>query len=80
MAWIKLDPITRRRFARFRQAYRRPVLLLMGSEGQGLSPRLAGMASRIVRIPMAAGPESLNVAIATALMLYEIRRTDLTWP
>jgi TrmH family RNA methyltransferase len=62
----------------FRQAYRRPVLLLMGSEGQGLSPRLAGMASRIVRIPMAAGPESLNVAIATALMLYEIRRTDLT--
>jgi TrmH family RNA methyltransferase len=62
----------------FRRAYQLPVLLLMGSEGQGLSPALAAFASPSVRIPMASGMESLNVAIATALMLYEIRRADLT--
>ncbi|MFL5259136.1 MAG: TrmH family RNA methyltransferase [Hyphomicrobiales bacterium] len=62
----------------FRRTYRPPVLLLMGSEGRGLSPALAAFASTSVRIPMASGTESLNVAIATALMLYEIRRTRLT--
>lgn len=62
----------------FRRTYRSPALLLMGSEGRGLSPALAAFASTSVRIPMASGTESLNVAIATALMLYEIRRTRLT--
>jgi TrmH family RNA methyltransferase len=61
----------------YRRTYRRPVLLLMGSEGHGLSPALASLAHVGVRIPMAGGPESLNVAIASALMLYEIRRADL---
>src|SRR5205823_4177802 len=58
----------------YRRSYRLPVLLLMGSEGQGLSPRLAELASVAVRIPMPGGTESLNVAVAAALMLYEIRR------
>jgi TrmH family RNA methyltransferase len=49
----------------------------MGSEGQGLLPRLASLATASVRIPMSGGAESLNVATATALMLYEIRRSEL---
>jgi RNA methyltransferase, TrmH family len=57
--------------------YRAPVLLLMGSEGPGLSPELAGACSRLVKIPMAGRLDSLNLAVATALMLYEIRRKAL---
>ncbi|CAN5528848.1 RNA methyltransferase [soil metagenome] len=58
----------------FRRSYRLPALLLMGSEGGGLSPALKACATVSVRIPMTGGAESLNVAIATGIMLYEIRR------
>ena len=43
----------------------------MGSEGKGLSEQAAKACSSLVRIPMKEGAESLNVAIATALVLYE---------
>jgi TrmH family RNA methyltransferase len=58
-------------------AYRPPTLLLMGSEGPGLSPELSAACTRLVRIPMASRIDSLNLAVATALMLYEIRRGQL---
>jgi TrmH family RNA methyltransferase len=62
----------------FRQAHSRPpVLLLMGSEGPGLSPELVPACSRLVKIPMAGGLDSLNLAVAAALMLYEIKREAL---
>ena len=61
----------------FRRRYRRPTLLLMGSEGGGLSPALRGCATVAVRIPMVGAAESLNVAIATGILLYEIRRDTL---
>ena len=58
-------------------AYRQPTLVLMGSEGPGLSPELSAACTRRVRIPMAGRIDSLNLAVATALMLYEIRRGRL---
>ena len=58
-------------------AYRAPTLLAMGSEGPGLSPALAAACSRLVKIPMAGRLDSLNLAVATALMLYEIRKDRL---
>jgi TrmH family RNA methyltransferase len=58
-------------------AYRRPTLLLMGSEGPGLSQELAGACTRLVRIPMAGRIDSLNLAVATALLLYEMRKDQL---
>jgi TrmH family RNA methyltransferase len=58
-------------------AYRAPTLLLMGSEGPGLSPELAAICTRLVKIPMAGRLDSLNLAVATALVLYEIRRERL---
>lgn len=58
-------------------AYREPTLLVMGSEGPGLSPAVAAACSRLVKIPMAGCLDSLNLAVATALMLYEIRRDRL---
>jgi TrmH family RNA methyltransferase len=61
----------------YRRSYRWPSLLLMGSEGTGLSAALVAKANVSVRIPMKGGAESLNVAAATALMLYEIKRSEL---
>jgi TrmH family RNA methyltransferase len=61
----------------YRRDYRNPVLLLLGSEASGLSPALSALATERVRIPMAGGAESLNIASAAAVMLYEIRRADL---
>ena len=62
----------------FRQAgYRAPQLLVMGSEGPGLSGDLARACSRLVKIPMAGRLDSLNLAVASALMLYEMRKDRL---
>ena len=51
-----------------------PVAWLFGAEGQGLSPALLARADRCVIIPMAAGIESLNVAAAAAVCLFEQAR------
>lgn len=59
-------------------SYKGPVLLVMGSEGAGLSDEGAKLCSRLVKIPMAGRLDSLNLAIATALVAYEIRRPFLT--
>jgi TrmH family RNA methyltransferase len=59
-------------------AYKAPTLLVMGSEGPGLSEALAAACTRTVKIPMAGGLDSLNLAVATALMLYQIRGPHLT--
>jgi tRNA G18 (ribose-2'-O)-methylase SpoU len=48
------------------------VALLLGSEGQGLSPRWQGAADQRVRIPIAAGVDSLNVAAAAAIACYAL--------
>ena len=52
----------------------RPSLLLMGNEGSGLSPELKALAEEQVSIPLCNQVESLNVAIATSLILYEAKR------
>lgn len=48
-----------------------PVGWLFGSEGAGLSPALAALAGQRITIPIAASSESLNVAAAAAICLYE---------
>lgn len=48
-------------------------VLLMGSERQGLPPVLESVVDTMVRIPMAGSVDSLNLAVATALVLYEAR-------
>jgi RNA methyltransferase, TrmH family len=57
--------------------WRKPSLILLGNEGAGLSPEIAAMADRQVKIPLSPGVESLNVAIAAALMLYEAQRQKI---
>ena len=55
----------------------RPTLLLMGNEQQGLPEPLAAACDRLVRIPQAGRADSLNLAVATGVMLFEIRRAAL---
>ncbi len=56
----------------------KPVLLLMGNEQQGLPEELAGCCDALARIPQAGRADSLNLAVATGVMLFEIRRGALT--
>lgn len=59
-------------------AYDRATLLLMGSEGPGLSANLAAVCTELVKIPMSGRLDSLNLAVATALLLYEARKSRLS--
>jgi RNA methyltransferase, TrmH family len=54
--------------------FTQPTLVVMGNEGAGLSPEIAALADVPVAIPLARGVESLNVAIAAAVILYEVQR------
>jgi TrmH family RNA methyltransferase len=54
--------------------YRRPLVLLVGSERHGLPPPVRERADLQVRLPMAGRATSLNVAAATAALVYEIVR------
>ena len=49
------------------------VALVLGSEGDGLSRSALGAADAVVTIPMRAGVDSLNVAAASAVALWELR-------
>ncbi|MBI3976940.1 MAG: RNA methyltransferase [Chloroflexi bacterium] len=51
-----------------------PSALIVGGEAQGAGPAATALAAETVHIPMAPGVESLNVAIATAVILFEARR------
>lgn len=51
-----------------------PTAILLGSEGAGLPDDLAAFANTRVTIPMHGAIESLNAAVAAAVLLYEARR------
>lgn len=53
---------------------RGPVAIVLGSEADGLTPTWAGPGVVPIRLPMLGVADSLNVSIATAVLLYEARR------
>ena len=57
--------------------YRQPLALLFGAEGPGLAPEAIERADLSVRIPMVGTAESLNLAVAVAVTLYDARRAAL---
>ncbi|MBX9452934.1 MAG: RNA methyltransferase [Mesorhizobium sp.] len=54
-----------------------PVVLVMGNEQQGLPDELTASCDALIRIPQAGRADSLNLAVATGVALYEIRRHAL---
>ena len=54
--------------------YTRPTAILFGNEREGVTPRAAARADRHVIIPMLGMVQSLNVSVATAVVLFEAQR------
>ncbi len=52
--------------------YRGGVVVVLGAEGRGLRPRVAGACDQLVAIPLRGEVDSLNVSAAAAVLLYEI--------
>ncbi len=50
------------------------IAVIVGNEGAGIRPQLNAVSARRVAIPLARGAESLNVAVAAGILLYEVLR------
>jgi TrmH family RNA methyltransferase len=60
-------------------AWRRegPVALVLGEEAEGLPEPWAGGCDLLLRIPMCAGADSLNVSVAAGILLYTMNESGL---
>jgi 23S rRNA (guanosine2251-2'-O)-methyltransferase len=54
--------------------YSTPVAIVMGAEDKGISPDIRMLSHQTVKIPLFGKVESLNVAVASGLLLYEVVR------
>jgi TrmH family RNA methyltransferase len=50
-----------------------PIALLIGSEAHGLDPERVAMAAHRLTIEMASSAKSLNVAVAAAIAMHDLR-------
>lgn len=60
--------------------FKEPCAIVMGSEEKGIYPALAKICDERINIPMANDFESLNVSVATGIILYEAMKQRLTEP
>lgn len=83
LAWAKASSVETWVTAADGEPLRRPgeargprprVALVLGNEGAGVGAALSAAAQRRVAIPLAPGAESLNVAVAAGILLYEVAR------
>lgn len=51
-----------------------PSAIMIGNEGNGLSEKLADKADKLIKIPMSGSLESLNAAVSSAVIMYEVYR------
>ena len=65
---LSLDTATGYREAR----YAAPTFLLTGNEAHGMPAEMAAACDVLVKIPMLGKADSLNAAVATAVMAYEV--------
>ena len=61
----------------FEEDLKGKIMLAVGNEGNGISNELFELANKKVKIPMPGGAESLNVAVATSIILFEKVRQNL---
>lgn len=54
-----------------------PLVLVIGNEGNGISPEVKAVATHRFRLPMVGGAESLNAAVAAGIMMYDLLRENL---
>jgi len=53
---------------------KRALALAVGGEAEGVSPQTRALAESCLRIPMPGGSESLNAAVAAAVLMFEVTR------
>ena len=53
---------------------REKIIISVGNEGNGISDEIYDLCDLKVKIPMPGGAESLNVAVAASIMMYEVVR------
>ncbi|MEI9909231.1 MAG: TrmH family RNA methyltransferase [Bacteroidota bacterium] len=54
--------------------FKEPCAIIMGSEEKGIYPALLKICDEKIKIPMKGDFESLNVSVATGMILYEVMR------
>jgi len=52
------------------------LVLVIGSEAEGVSAEVSALATHRLRLPMRGGAESLNAAVAAGIMMYELSRGE----
>ena len=72
--WNVLGGTSRAEKALYTQTLSRPTAIAVGNENTGLSTEARHCCTALVRIPMASGQSSLNVAVAAGVLLYELTR------
>ena len=53
------------------------TLLFLGEERQGLTPQQRDLCQHLIKIPMVGNTDSLNLAVAGSLLMYEVYRTSV---
>lgn len=56
--------------------FKKPMALVIGNEGNGVSHKCLEMTNKIVKIPMPGGAESLNASIAAGICMYEVMKGE----
>lgn len=62
----------------FKEDLKGKLIITVGNEGNGVSDEIYALSDKKVKIPMPGNAESLNVAIATAVVLYEKLRQNIS--
>lgn len=61
----------------YENTYVNPVCVLMGNEYDGIAPEYIALCDKQVKIPMAGSIESLNVSVATGIILFEVLKSRM---
>jgi TrmH family RNA methyltransferase len=61
-------------------SYREGCAFFIGNEGNGLSPALTAACGTLIRIPMEGRLESLNAAVAAAILMYTVHEKRFYQP
>ncbi|MDR1878953.1 MAG: 23S rRNA (guanosine(2251)-2'-O)-methyltransferase RlmB [Bacteroidales bacterium] len=64
----------------YQHEYSNPLCILMGSEDEGISEQYLSLCDKQVRIPIAGAIPSLNVSVATGIILFEVLKNRLSSP
>lgn len=72
--WYIIGATAKAKKELYTSAYEKPIGVVVGNEHSGLTEETRNHCTELVSIPMATGQSSLNVGVATGILLYELRR------